>query len=64
LDWGLKSLPHRDSIPGPSRYTHYAIAASWDGVEWIELAPDRGKLWALFSAVINVVSLKGGEFID
>ena len=27
LDWCGKSLPHRDSIPGPSRCTDWAIPA-------------------------------------
>jgi hypothetical protein len=35
----------------------------WDGMDWIDLAQDRDKWRAVFSAVINLGSIQGGEFI-
>jgi len=35
------------------------------GMDWIELAQDRGRWWALVNAVMNLRgSIKVGEFLD
>jgi hypothetical protein len=32
--------------------------------DWIHLAQDRSQWWAIVDTVINVLCLKGGEFLD
>jgi hypothetical protein len=38
-----------------SRRMRWAGHVEWDGIEWIDLAQERNRWWALVNAVINLL---------